>query len=159
MKLKPLIQVLNLQQMRYAPALYLQQFMIDKHKSAVDGASNNNVLLMVEHPPVYTIGIRTQDYPPSEEKKLKDIGADFHRTDRGGLITFHGPGQLVVYPILNLKNFDDLSVRCYVHKLEEVIVDVCNSYGLSGQRSPHTGVWIGDDKVCALGEFLVLILH
>lgn len=61
--------------------------------------------MLVEHPPVYTTGIRTKDYSESEADRLRGLGADFVRTNRGGLITFHGDGQLVAYPILDLKEF------------------------------------------------------
>lgn len=75
-----------------------------------------------------------------------DIGAEFYRTDRGGLITFHGPGQLVVYPILNLKQFK-YGMRQYVCNLERTIIELCNKYRLHAETSPHTGVWINDNKV------------
>ncbi|MCP6508515.1 hypothetical protein NL478_27505, partial [Klebsiella pneumoniae] len=74
-------------------------------------------LIIVEHEPVYTVGIRQQDYNSVMERNLIKLGAEFKRTNRGGLITFHGPGQLVAYPILNLKYFQP-SVRWYVANLE-----------------------------------------
>lgn len=73
-------------------------------------------------------------------------GADFFRTDRGGLITFHGPGQLVAYPILNLKHFKP-SVRWYVAEIENTVINVCKQFNLIAKTSVHTGVWIEDKKV------------
>lgn len=155
MTLIPPLRVVNLGVMRYARALEVQELFVKKHKESSNPSEKamKNVLLLVEHPPVYTIGIRTENYPLSEEQRLKNIGADFHRTNRGGLITFHGLGQLVVYPILNLTHFNNMSVRCYVNNLEESVIKLCANYGIKGERSPHTGVWVGNDKICAMGEF------
>lgn len=74
-------------------------------------------------------------------------GADFFRTNRGGLITFHGPGQLVAYPILNLKHFKP-SVRWYVAEIERTVINLCKHFNLTAETSVHTGVWINDKKVC-----------
>lgn len=133
----------------YMKALSVQKKYAEKIKKSTvtwDGGA----LLLVEHPPVYTIGIRTKDYTIEDEEKLKLLGAEFVKTNRGGLITFHGPGQLVAYPILNLKRFR-MSMRCYVDRLEEVAIRLCLKYSLPAMRSPHTGVWIGDKKICAIG--------
>ncbi len=91
----------------YADGLKLQQLYAERHLAALKGNSlcSDNVLLMLEHYPVYTVGIRRDYYPEMEEMRLRALGAEFFRTNRGGLITFHGPGQLVVYPILNLADF------------------------------------------------------
>ena len=96
---------------------------------------------------------------------LKSLGADFHRVNRGGLITFHGPGQLVAYPILQLERRN--AIRWYVDSLEDAIIDLLSEFNLKGEKSPHTGeilflkylgkvswylgVWIGDNKICAMG--------
>lgn len=77
-------------------------------------------------------------------------GAEFYQTNRGGLITFHGPGQLVAYPIINLKHFKP-SVRWYVCCIEQTIIELCRKLNLTANTSPHTGVWINDNKVCAIG--------
>ena len=111
-----------------------------------------DTLLLCEHNPVYTIGIRTKDYPLDDEERLKRIGAEFYRTDRGGLITFHGPGQLVAYPILNLGNFKK-SIRWYVCQLETCIIKLCKEFGIQGETSPHTGVWVRDNKIAAIGRY------
>lgn len=152
------VSVLNLGRLCYRKSLQAQQSLVKSVKAG--GAST---LILVEHPPVYTTGIRSGVYSAGEEQRLVALGADFVRTDRGGLITFHGPGQLVAYPILNLKHFlphkaseGDRSVmlrgmKWYVERLEQMVIDLIKGYGLQGERSPHTGVWLGDSKICALG--------
>jgi len=150
------VRVMRLKSVGYRPALQLQNHLVRLMKQDVSG---ENFLLLLEHTPVYTTGIRTKDYSVEEEQRLTNLGADFVRTNRGGLITFHGPGQLVAYPILNLNNFIPqankrkaaLGMKWYVNTLEEVIIKVCCEFGLTGVRSPHTGVWVGDNKICAIG--------
>jgi lipoyl(octanoyl) transferase len=111
----------------------------------------DGILLVLEHDPVYTVGLRSHRYPESVETDLRRLGADFHRTNRGGLITFHGPGQLVVYPILHLRHWG-LGVKSYVYNLEQAIIEACQKLGVQGERSPkYTGVWIGKSKIAALG--------
>uniref|UniRef100_U5EXR5 Octanoyl-[acyl-carrier-protein]:protein N-octanoyltransferase LIPT2, mitochondrial n=1 Tax=Corethrella appendiculata TaxID=1370023 RepID=U5EXR5_9DIPT len=109
-----------------------------------------NALILTEHKPVYTIGIRTKQYTIDDETKLKSLGAEFFRTNRGGLITFHGPGQLVAYPIINLKNFQP-SIKWYVCHIEQTIINLCAKYRLKAQTTDDTGVWIDDRKICAIG--------
>ena len=111
----------------------------------------HNTLILQEHHPVYTIGIRSKEYSPELRQKLVDTGAQFHQTNRGGLITFHGPGQLVAYPILNLKDFK-LSMKCYIDRIENTVIDMCGKYDIEGSKSPHTGVWVGDNKIAAIGK-------
>lgn len=112
-----------------------------------------NYLLLVEHDPVYTIGIRRELYMEDEIKKLESLGADFHKTNRGGLITFHGPGQLVAYPVIYLKDFG-LTMRNYIRYLEKTVIDVCGMYGVTAGTTCDTGVWVGDEKIAAIGEML-----
>nr|CAD7395178.1 unnamed protein product [Timema poppensis] len=109
-----------------------------------------DILILVEHNPVYTVGIRAKEYSADYENNLKQTGAEFYRTNRGGLVTFHGPGQLVAYPILNLKHFNP-NVRWYVSQIEKTIIRTCGRLGLAAETSPLTGVWVGDKKICALG--------
>lgn len=149
------VHVWNIGRIAYTPALRLQKHLTELYKSSIDNSCNakpiNDILLIVEHDPVYTVGIRNREYDEKEEMRLKALGAEFHRTNRGGLITFHGPGQLVAYPIMNLKNFDNPGVRCYVSRIEETIILMCKSFGIKAERSPHTGVWVDDNKICAIG--------
>lgn len=115
-------------------------------------------LLFVEHPPVYTLG-KSGDPAHiliSEQERLERSIA-YYPTNRGGDITFHGPGQLVGYPILDLEHFETDIAR-YLRKLEEVIILTIGEFGLKGQRSSgETGVWLDADlpgrerKICAMG--------
>ncbi|XP_050100321.1 putative lipoyltransferase 2, mitochondrial [Anopheles aquasalis] len=141
-----LVRVLRAGKLSYRQGLQLQTAVVNHVRDR-----NSHVLILTEHEPVYTIGIRTRDYSEEEEHRLLALGADFVRTNRGGLITFHGPGQLVAYPVLNLRHFQP-SVRWYVCHLERTIIELCRRYGLKdAQTTPDTGVWIGDRKICAMG--------
>lgn len=86
-----------------------------------------------------------------EEYRLKNLGAEFHRTNRGGLITFHGPGQLVVYPVLNLNHFRP-SMKWYIATLEQTIINTCRRFGIQAQTTTDTGVWVEDRKIASIGE-------
>lgn len=145
----PLVYVLRTGLIKYAQGLSLQKFITSTFN---DQNANRfrNILILTEHQPVYTIGIRTKDYTINDEAYLRGLGAEFFKTNRGGLITFHGPGQLVAYPILNLKDFTP-SIRWYVCHLEKTIIDLCKQYNLNAKTTPDTGVWIDDRKICAMG--------
>lgn len=97
---RPVVEVVRLGLVSYLEALQLQQVYVKRHISGPAHA-----LLLCQHPPVYTTGIRQKPYPAAVLDNLGLLGADVHQTNRGGLITFHGPGQLVCYPILNLSSF------------------------------------------------------
>ncbi|XP_011503162.1 PREDICTED: putative lipoyltransferase 2, mitochondrial [Ceratosolen solmsi marchali] len=133
----------------YKTGLLLQKSLINRHHEKPQNDSPNSLVLL-EHNPVYTVGIRNKIYTHEEESRLRALNAEFYRTNRGGLITFHGPGQLVAYPIINLKDFRT-NVRCYVSKIERMIIRLCAEFGLKGKTSPDTGVWIEDRKICAIG--------
>lgn len=109
-------------------------------------------LLLVEHPHVYTLG-KSGDKAHLLKglAELAAIDAEFVEIDRGGDITYHGPGQLVAYPILDLdRHFTD--IHKYLRELEEVVILVCAEYGITaGRIEGLTGVWIGDQKICAFG--------
>lgn len=108
-----------------------------------------DTLLLLEHPPVYTTGRRG----PGSNLRLpaRLLGAPLVQTDRGGDITFHGPGQLVGYPIMDLRAAG-LSIVSYVRRLEDVIVGTLASYGIrAGTECGLTGVWVGGDKIAAIG--------
>src|SRR5690606_4565919 len=116
-----------------------------------------NYLLFVEHPHVYTIG-KSGDGANmlADSQKLKEIGATFVQTNRGGDITYHGFGQLIGYPVLDLDNFAS-DIFLYLRNLEEVIIRVLAEYGIKGMRSEgETGVWLDVGKpyarkICAMG--------
>lgn len=111
-----------------------------------------DVLLFTEHPHVYTLGKSGKpSHLLASEEFLKTIEATFVPIDRGGDITYHGPGQLVGYPILDLnRHITDLHE--YLRMLEEVIISVCDDYGFNaGRKQKLTGVWIGEEKICAMG--------
>lgn len=142
---QPLVEVVRLGLVSYQEALRLQQVYVNRHRSGPAHA-----LLLCEHPPVYTTGIRHKPYPEPLLDQLRLLGADVARANRGGLITFHGPGQLVCYPVLNLCSFKK-SVRWYVDQLEQTVIALCSRFGIRATTSPHTGVWVGDNKICAIG--------
>ncbi|XP_014357878.2 putative lipoyltransferase 2, mitochondrial [Papilio machaon] len=146
-----MVKIWKLGLVSYDTALKIQQALAKRHFNAMRNGYNinNDTLLLVEHKPVYTVGIRDET-PEKEILRLRSLGAEFRKTNRGGLITFHGPGQLVVYPIINLKNYKT-SVKWYVKSLEETVIQLCEELGLEASRSPYTGVWIGDNKVAAIG--------
>ena len=107
-----------------------------------------DVILLLEHPHVYTLGKNADSNHllPSYPKNT-----DVVDIDRGGDITYHGPGQLVGYPIMNLKNYKK-SISWYMHSLEDIIIDTLNDIGISScRRGKLPGVWVEDDKICAFG--------
>ncbi|XP_075986383.1 lipoyl(octanoyl) transferase 2 [Anticarsia gemmatalis] len=146
-----MIKVWKLGMISYDTALKIQLALARKHLDALMKGQDGNfdTLLLVEHKPVFTVGIRDET-PPEEVSRLKNLGAEFRKTNRGGLITFHGPGQLVAYPIINLKHYKT-SVKWYVNSLEETVINVCHELGIKGNRSPYTGVWVDDNKIAAIG--------
>lgn len=111
-----------------------------------------DLLIFVEHPHVYTLGKSgNQDHLLMSEEALKEIGAEFVPNDRGGDITYHGPGQIVGYPILDLERYMT-DIHKYLRSLEEVIIRVCADFGVEAGRSEGlTGVWVADQKICAMG--------
>jgi lipoyl(octanoyl) transferase len=111
-----------------------------------------DTLILLEHQPVYTAGKRwSPEHLVWAEEAMRAAGAEFHLVDRGGSVTFHGPGQLVGYPILDLGPGRD--VVGYVRKLEEVVIRAGAEAGLAGLgRNPaNSGVWAGQRKLCAIG--------
>uniref|UniRef100_A0A8D8PKY3 Octanoyl-[acyl-carrier-protein]:protein N-octanoyltransferase LIPT2, mitochondrial n=1 Tax=Cacopsylla melanoneura TaxID=428564 RepID=A0A8D8PKY3_9HEMI len=138
----------------YANGLKIQEHYVNKLKNKQTPPDNAGTLLLLEHKPVYTIGIRSlKEYNKDLESELHHLGADFHKTNRGGLITFHGPGQLVAYPIVNLKHFKP-SVKWFIESLEETIIQLCKQeFNLNANLIPkYIGVFLDNEyKVCALG--------
>jgi len=120
--------------------------------------TTRNHLLFVEHPPVFTLGKNGNiGNVLLSEDRLKQMGVEFYRTNRGGDITFHGPQQIVGYPILDLEKFDT-DIGHYLRSLEEIVILTLAEYGIKAGRSKgETGVWIDPDvkgkerKICAIG--------
>lgn len=126
-------------------------------EAKAQGRTGENRLFFCEHQPVLTIGKSGKDTNLLiPEELLVQRGVSFYHINRGGDITYHGPGQLVCYPILNLEEFH-LGLKEYVHLLEEAVIRVCASYGIeAGRLEKATGVWLEGStprarKICAIG--------
>jgi len=132
----------------YAEALAIQKDLVERHKQGLIP----DQLLVVEHPHVITLGRngRRENLLASEEV-LRRAGIEFHASDRGGDITYHGPGQIVGYPILDLREWKR-DVVAYVRAIELVIIDALAEFGIeAGRLDGCTGVWVNGRKVAAIG--------
>ena len=132
----------------YAKAWDLQR---ELHGKVAQGLLSN-VLLLLEHPHVYTLGRRGKDSDIlASRQELEDLGVETHFVDRGGEATYHGPGQLVGYPIVNLRAWDGGPLK-YVRTLESALVAALAAFGIRGDTDGRpTGVWAGDGKIAAIG--------
>jgi lipoate-protein ligase B len=135
----------------YDEANRLQLRIADLKKRGFD----SDVLLLLEHPPTITMGRRAkQNNLLVQEKNLEDRGVELWKSDRGGDITFHGPGQLVGYPILFLRH-GERDVHRYMHNLEASLLRLLSSFGIhAGREDPFTGVWAEGGKIAAMGVHL-----
>jgi len=140
--------VRDIGRMAYDDALALQESMAEER---IEGRIPDT-LILVEHDPVYTLGRNaTRENIIASGEELADRGIDVKATTRGGEVTYHGPGQVVGYPILHLGELRG-KVLWYVEQLEQVLIDTLGSFGVTGRRdSINRGVWIGDEKIAALG--------
>jgi lipoyl(octanoyl) transferase len=132
----------------YADGLRLQERAVEGLRAG-DGREQ---LLLLEHPHVFTLG-RGADAANilADEKQRALHSIEVHETGRGGDVTYHGPGQLVGYPIINLKP-DRCDVHRYVRDIEEVLIRTVGEYGITGKRiNGLTGVWVGNEKIAAIG--------
>jgi lipoyl(octanoyl) transferase len=147
--LRPLA-VRQLGRMRYQEALDLQRALVEDRKAG----RIPDILLLVEHPPVLTVGVRGDGGRSNilaSDAALAARGIEIHETGRGGDVTYHGPGQIVGYPIIDLKP-DRCDVHRYVRDLEEVLIRAAAESGVTATRvAGLTGVWVGDDKLAAIG--------
>ncbi len=149
--------VRDLGRMPYAEALALQrglQRQVVEARSAPGSGPRTMYLLLVEHdPPVVTISRRSgaRNHMVATDRQLAEAGVEVAETDRGGDITYHGPGQVVVYPILDL-NMLGLRVHGYMRLLEAIVIESLAQWGLEGKRDEAaTGVWVNGSKICAMG--------
>ncbi|GIK51568.1 MAG: lipoyl(octanoyl) transferase LipB [Planctomycetaceae bacterium] len=149
------LSVIRLGRSRYGPVWELQKRLQAERMASLEGGpASPDRLLLVEHEPVYTWGRRAKpEHLGPGPDALARLGADVFEVERGGDVTFHGPGQLVAYPIIHLGG-----ARCgkdlhrYMRALEQICIAVCESYGVQAGREPGlTGVWVGSGKIAALG--------
>jgi lipoyl(octanoyl) transferase len=146
--MEKLLRVCRMGTVKYSDALTLQESL---HKARVEGRIPDT-LLILEHSDVFTLGRNAdEDNLLEPEASLKSQGFEVARTGRGGDVTYHGPGQLVGYPIISLKE-GGYGVNDYVSVLEEVIIGVLRVHGIeSGRDDRNRGVWVGDSKIAAIG--------
>jgi len=146
--MKPL-QVQRLGLVPYADGLELQRRLVEERKA--DRIADT--LLLLQHPHVITVGVKKdgREHILASPDRLSSLGVEVFETGRGGDVTYHGPGQLVGYPIFDL-NPDRRDVHRYVRDIEEVMIRVCAGYGLiAGRVKGFSGAWIGDEKIGAIG--------
>ena len=155
------VEIRDLQSMAYGECWDLQRSLFDslcrkKLEKSFTEDEPRGTILMVEHPAVYTLGKSgDQQNMLCTEEYLRSLGAEFYHIDRGGDITFHGPGQLVCYPIVDLDAIG-LGVRRYIEALEQSVIDLAAEYGIEAHRSEGaSGVWVTQGKhlvkLCAVG--------
>lgn len=142
------LRVVDLGRMAYEEAFALQERTVEERKAGRTG----DTLLLVEHEPVYTLGRNaTEGNIVGTREELARAGISVVRTTRGGDVTYHGPGQLVGYPILDL-GARERSVTDYIDSLERVLILLLADFGVqAGTDSRNRGVWVGNDKIAAIG--------
>ncbi|MFD2611910.1 lipoyl(octanoyl) transferase LipB [Paenibacillus gansuensis] len=134
--------------MEYEAAWNLQKQFV----KAIDRQEEAETLLLLEHPPTYTIGAdKHPEHLLWDEEERNRRGISVFQIDRGGDITYHGPGQLVGYPLVYL-DAQGLDLHGYLRNLEQAVIDYLQEFGIEGSRKEeYTGVWVGDVKICAIG--------
>src|SRR5688572_9905267 len=146
----PPLQLRRLGLVPYADGLDLQRRLVEQRKAG----EIPDQLIFLEHPPVITLGVRSRGeraHVLETPAGLAARGVELFETGRGGDVTYHGPGQLVGYPILDLRP-DRCDVHRYVRDLEETLIRAAAELGVEAGRLPGlTGVWVGDDKLAAIG--------
>jgi lipoyl(octanoyl) transferase len=144
------IDVRRLGRVAYGEALELQRQLTEERRAERVG----DILLLLEHPHVITLGARSEAARSNviaTPARLQQLGVELHETGRGGDVTYHGPGQLVAYPIFDLRP-DRQDVHRYVRDLEEVMMRTTAAFGVAaGRIDGLTGAWVGADKIGAIG--------
>jgi lipoyl(octanoyl) transferase len=134
----------------YPEALALQRALVEERKRG----DIPDTLLLLQHPPVITLGVKGdggRSNIVATAGRLAELAIEVHETGRGGDVTYHGPGQIVGYPIIDLKP-DRCDVHRYVRDVEEVMIRVCADWGVTaGRLKGLTGVWVGAEKIAAIG--------
>lgn len=143
------LRLLDIPNLDYISALELMRGLVAAKTAA---PKTPDALILVEHQPVFTLGKRSGENDVLvPENILKKEGITIHRIERGGLITYHGPGQLVVYPILHLDSMG-LGIKTLVNQLEEVVILTLDDYGIKAGRNPgYPGVWSDNKKIASIG--------
>ena len=148
------IVIINLGMVQYDKALMIQNLVVKNRKSKRIG----NILLLLEHPPVITMGIRgTDDHIYASEEYLNGQGIKIIKVNRGGAVTYHGPGQIVGYPIFDMNDFNR-DVAQFVRNIEYAIIGLLkDKYGIDAnyETGKYTGVWVGGKKIAAIGIAIV----
>jgi lipoate-protein ligase B len=141
--------VVDLGQQSYEDCLALQR---EAARARIAGVLDQDLLLLVEHPPVVTLGRSSKEaHLLASPSLLRERGVELFEVERGGDVTFHGPGQLVGYPIIDLKRHRQ-DLHWYLRQVEELLIRALATYGLSCRRSEgYTGVWIEDRKIASIG--------
>ena len=145
----PQLLVADLGRMEYAVALELQRAVA---KARIAGTIAEDVLLLMEHPPVVTLGRSSKrHYLHSSREELASRGIELFEAERGGEVTFHGPGQLIGYPIIDLKRHEQ-DLHWYLRRVEEALILAVAPLGIVGERSVgQTGVWTNGRKLASIG--------
>jgi lipoyl(octanoyl) transferase len=145
-----IVEVRRLGTVPYADGLKLQRELVEERRAGRIG----DLLLLLQHPPVITLGVKGDGGRSNvlmSDDRLAALGVEISETGRGGDVTYHGPGQIVGYPILDLRP-DRCDVHRYVRDLEEVMIRVCADYGVTaGRIKGLTGTWVGAEKIGAIG--------
>jgi lipoyl(octanoyl) transferase len=135
---------------RYADGLEMQKTLVEQRAAG----EIDDTLLLLQHPHVLTLGAKagqSRSHVLATPERLAELGVELHETGRGGDVTYHGPGQIVGYPIISLKP-DRCDVHRYVRDLEEVMIRVTADYGFqAGRIAGLTGAWVGAEKIGAIG--------
>ncbi len=141
--------VVGLDRMAYGEALAIQRTLA---QARIDGSLDRDLLLLVEHPRVFTLGRSSQpQHLPVPPSRLESMGIEIHEIERGGDVTFHGPGQLVGYPIFDLRDHRQ-DVHWFLRQLEGAVIYALDTVGIPGERREgFTGVWTHGRKIASIG--------